>query len=279
MLGTGHIGIILLVISVTLFSIIPTSYAASSASVSIPSGSSVPGCEETNECWIPAEVTVDVGGEVTWTVDDSAAHTVTSGSPSDSDSVGVMFDSGLLLVGATFSYTFDDAGEYDYHCIVHPWMQGIVNVEASSNQYSMGVVAWDQASYDIGDTGMVTLDDPDLNTDASVIQFYNVVVSSDSYPVGIEIIMIETGNNSGIFVGFIDFGTSTTGSTLKVSSGDQVYAEYHDTTLPSGGDIIIGDAASITVQEPQPSPELEFEYPQAHARSERDDVLGGGGGE
>ena len=49
------------------------------ASVSIPAGSSVPGCEETNECWIPNEVTVDVGGEVTWSNDDTAAHTVTSG--------------------------------------------------------------------------------------------------------------------------------------------------------------------------------------------------------
>jgi len=81
-LGTGHVGIILILISLTLFSIIPSSFADSSASVSVPSGSSVPGCEQTNECWIPNEVTVDVGGTVTWSNDDTAAHTVTSGARS-----------------------------------------------------------------------------------------------------------------------------------------------------------------------------------------------------
>ena len=172
----------------------------------------------------------------------SLAHTVTSMTSGAPDGI---FDSGLFLAGSTFSHKFQSSGTFDYICIVHPWMIGSVNVQASSNQYAMGVVAWDQASYDIGNSGMVTLQDPDLNTDSSVIQLYNVIVSSDSYPVGVEIIMIETGSNSGIFVGFIDFGTSTTGSTLKVSSGDQVYAEYHDTTLPSGGDIIIGDAALL----------------------------------
>ena len=45
----------------------PTAYADHpTASVSNPPGSSVPGCEETNECFIPYNVSIDVGGEVTW---------------------------------------------------------------------------------------------------------------------------------------------------------------------------------------------------------------------
>ena len=52
----------------------------SMASVSIPAGTSIPGCEATNECFIPSDVTVDKGGEVIWTNDDTAVHTVTSGS-------------------------------------------------------------------------------------------------------------------------------------------------------------------------------------------------------
>jgi len=107
----------------------PTAFAEMTASVSVPVGSGVPGCEETNECWIPNEVTVDVGGEVTWTVDDAAAHTVTSGTPSDADSVGAMFDSSLILQGTTFSWTFEEVGTVDYFCIVHPWMQGVVIVQ------------------------------------------------------------------------------------------------------------------------------------------------------
>ena len=99
------------------------------AHVSVPAGSSVPGCEETNECWFPATVTIDVGGEVTWSNDDTAAHTVTSGSAAEGPDG--LFDSSLFMAGTTFAVTFDDyePGEYDYFCMVHPWMQGIVAVQ------------------------------------------------------------------------------------------------------------------------------------------------------
>ncbi len=94
--------------------------------VSIQAGASVPGCEETNECYLPGEITVTIGQTVTWSNDDSAAHTVTSGSV-DAGLTGV-FDSGLFMSGTTFEFTFDKAGTYDYFCMVHPWMTGIVNV-------------------------------------------------------------------------------------------------------------------------------------------------------
>ena len=97
------------------------------ASVSTPEGTSVPGCETTNECYIPYEVTVDVGGEVTWTNDDTAAHTVTGGSAADGPS-GV-FDSSLFMAGTTFTHKFEAAGEFPYFCMVHPWMEGIVIVQ------------------------------------------------------------------------------------------------------------------------------------------------------
>ena len=97
------------------------------ASVSTPQGTSVPGCETTNECFIPYEVTVDVGGVVTWSNDDSAAHTVTSGSAADGPS-GV-FDSSLFMAGTTFSHEFEAVGDYAYFCMVHPWMEGIVTVQ------------------------------------------------------------------------------------------------------------------------------------------------------
>ncbi len=94
--------------------------------ISAPAGSSVPGCEETNECFIPAEVSVSVGETVTWSNDDTAAHTVTSGIPSEGPD-GI-FDSSLFMAGTTFEHTFDDSGEYDYFCMVHPWMTGKVQV-------------------------------------------------------------------------------------------------------------------------------------------------------
>ncbi|MDF2425256.1 MAG: plastocyanin/azurin family copper-binding protein [Nitrosopumilus sp.] len=93
--------------------------------ISLPEGSGVPGCDDTNECYIPYHVTVSAGEEITWSNDDSAAHSVTSGLPGAPDGI---FDSSLFMAGGTFSVTLDDAGEYPYYCVVHPWMKGMVTV-------------------------------------------------------------------------------------------------------------------------------------------------------
>ena len=94
--------------------------------VEIPKGTSSPGCETSNACFSPASLTINVGDTVEWTNTDTAAHTVTSGSPSDGPS-GV-FDSSLIMGGASFENTFDEAGSYDYFCMVHPWMVGNIQV-------------------------------------------------------------------------------------------------------------------------------------------------------
>ncbi|HXG74837.1 MAG TPA: plastocyanin/azurin family copper-binding protein [Candidatus Nitrosotenuis sp.] len=94
--------------------------------ISIPQGASVPGCETTNECFVPSIVSVPVGTTVTWTNDDTAAHTVTSGANVTPDGI---FDSGLFMAGKSFSHTFDTPGQYPYYCLVHPWMSGTVTVE------------------------------------------------------------------------------------------------------------------------------------------------------
>ena len=94
--------------------------------ISLPEGSGVPGCDEINECYIPYHVLVSVGEEITWSNDDSAAHTVTSGTPADGSDGN--FDSGLFMAGVTFSVTLDEAGEYPYFCMVHPWMIGNITV-------------------------------------------------------------------------------------------------------------------------------------------------------
>ncbi|RDJ32639.1 MAG: hypothetical protein DWQ18_06670 [Crenarchaeota archaeon] len=105
----------------------PKAMGPKTVNVSMPQGSGIPGCEETNECYIPASVSINVGDTVHWTNDDAAAHTVTSGSPSAGGPDG-KFDSSLMSPGATFDVTFDEKGSVDYFCIVHPWMVGNVNV-------------------------------------------------------------------------------------------------------------------------------------------------------
>ena len=94
--------------------------------ISLPDGSGVPGCDETNECYIPYHISVSAGEEITWSNDDSAAHTVTSGTPADG--ADGLFDSSLFMASGTFSVTLDEAGDYPYFCMVHPWMTGIITV-------------------------------------------------------------------------------------------------------------------------------------------------------
>lgn len=66
-------------------------------------------------------LTISVGTTVTWTnADPGMAHTVTS--------VDGSFDSGFLKEGDTWSYTFDQPGEFEYFCLPHPWMRAKVIV-------------------------------------------------------------------------------------------------------------------------------------------------------
>ena len=57
---------------------------------------------------------------------DVAAHTSTSGSSTDGPS-GV-WDSSLVMPGASFTTPALSEGTYPYFCMVHPWMEGLVIV-------------------------------------------------------------------------------------------------------------------------------------------------------
>jgi len=105
---------------------VPQATGPMSVDVSIPTGTAVPGCEETNDCYLPDNVSINAGDTVIWANTDTAAHTVTSGTPTDGPDG--TFDSSLFMAGATFEVTFDDSGSYNYFCMVHPWMQGNVQV-------------------------------------------------------------------------------------------------------------------------------------------------------
>ncbi len=103
--------------------------------VDMPVGSGILGCEKNNMCYVPTHLTVSAGTTVTWINSDGLIpHTVTAGWP-DSDAIGLDypggngFDSDFMSGGATFEHTFDVPGEYDYYCLLHPWMTGSINVE------------------------------------------------------------------------------------------------------------------------------------------------------
>ena len=96
--------------------------------VRIPEGAT----ELTEDAYTPNPVEVNVGGTVTWINDDLAPHTATSGS-SDSGSTGMFggTDDSPEIIGPegdTQSFTFNEAGEFEYYCTLHPNMVGTVMV-------------------------------------------------------------------------------------------------------------------------------------------------------
>jgi plastocyanin len=92
-----------------------------STSVSIVPGSST----LTTDAFAPNPSQVSVGTTVTWTNDDAQPHTVNSG---ENATPSGLFDSPIMAPQATFEYTFTEAGEFPYFCILHPNMVGTVSV-------------------------------------------------------------------------------------------------------------------------------------------------------
>jgi len=117
----------------SLIVVAPSAFADhSKVDINMAVGSSVPGCETNNMCYMPYNAALDPGGEATWHNIDDMAHTVSSGTAAEGPD-GI-FDSSLVAPEGMFSYKFEEAGTYDYFCMVHPWMTGIVTVSAEHDE-------------------------------------------------------------------------------------------------------------------------------------------------
>ena len=87
------------------------------------------GCQKTQEqqkiiikdfSFNPPELTVSAGTNITWVNNDQVTHDIT-------------IDNGLfdhdLNPSESFSFEFNEPGEYTYHCDIHPSMKGKVIVK------------------------------------------------------------------------------------------------------------------------------------------------------
>ena len=101
-------------------------------SISILEGSA----EQGNPDYEPDIAKVPQGHIIEWTNNDSVPHTVTS-----SLDFGETFDSGLMDAGVTFTLDSSNLalGEYEYLCIVHPWMISTLVIEEPKEQIKVEV--------------------------------------------------------------------------------------------------------------------------------------------
>ena len=93
------------------------------AKVSIPQGSAT---QTVEEYYLPSTVSINTSDTITWQNDDDGFHTATSVE-------GGIFDSGLFGPGESFSFQFNNPGNFDYFCVVHPWMTGSISVTGPEN--------------------------------------------------------------------------------------------------------------------------------------------------
>ncbi|HLH26747.1 MAG TPA: cupredoxin domain-containing protein [Chloroflexota bacterium] len=75
-----------------------------------------------DDYFLPAEISVPAGTEVTWLNTGSERHTTTASG---------LWDSGTIEPGARWSAVYRVPGSYDYACTIHPEMHGRLTVTAS----------------------------------------------------------------------------------------------------------------------------------------------------
>jgi len=72
-----------------------------------------------NFVFMPSTSTIKAGDSVTWTNQDTVAHSINAED----------FNSSELATGQTYTYTFKKKGTYEYICGLHPNMKGKIIVE------------------------------------------------------------------------------------------------------------------------------------------------------
>ncbi len=105
----------LLFIATAAFSIATLVGVPAASAQSNPSTVSI-----SNFAFSTPEISVPAGSTVTWTNADGVQHTTSS--------VDGLWDSGALNGADTFSFTFNQTGDFAYVCAIHPGMHGVIHV-------------------------------------------------------------------------------------------------------------------------------------------------------
>jgi plastocyanin len=103
------------------------STAASGPSLTIPQGASVQG----NPSYQPATLTVKKGDTIQVQNKDTTPHTVTSGKTLEDPNKGKDFDTSIISPSASAQISTANlkAGEFPFHCDIHPYMTGTLKVQ------------------------------------------------------------------------------------------------------------------------------------------------------
>ena len=146
----------------------------------------VPGAAQKENIYhyYPPKIAVPIDTTVAWFNNDfGQPHTVTSGEPGAADR-GSVFHSGIMPATANsfFQFTFNQPGEFLYHCIIHPWR--VASVSASDAFFTgdgFKINIGSGGAWDITTHPRVLLDiEPQtIPLDRSTPITYNVTINED----------------------------------------------------------------------------------------------------
>ena len=214
------LGIIILSISLAITGFGSNSAFAEDIKIENGRGSSEPGCELSNLCFVPAIATANVGDKIIFLNGDDAPHTSTSGTAASGPN-GI-WDSGLQQPGVDFVFIATDPGTYEYFCMVHPWMAGQLEILAQGEDSSTvnveeGTTVDDTVSMIYGDmTPEISKKEPGV-----VSEVFANIVTSDGEKGSPLIIEVEFIESDGFVINHVNYDivASQNGNLILADDG------------------------------------------------------------
>ncbi|HWQ93435.1 MAG TPA: CHRD domain-containing protein [Clostridia bacterium] len=159
----------------------------------------------------PQHVSINAGETVRWTERDGADHTTTSDTG--------LWDSGSLGLNATFSYTFNEAGVFLYHCTPHAGMTGSVTVTGANTPPTVTISSpTNNASFSV--PAIVTIEVAAQDSDGTVTNVLflagTTVLGNDTAAPFSVAASLAPGSNALSAVATDNLGASATSAVVTV---------------------------------------------------------------
>ena len=178
--------------------------------VSIPLNAGDPNCAlSPDACYDPDTITVVQGEIVEWTNNDVAPEGHTSTSDDG------FWHSGQMANGETFQLDTSslDPGSYPYHCQIHPWQTGTLNVDAPTTYYTVEIPEDSSLPGYADPSSDCTAQGPNAcyNPDSLTVKLGDVITWNNNDPAIIHTVTSDDGTSwdsgdmfpAGITQGFI----------------------------------------------------------------------------
>jgi len=216
----SSLGIIILSISLAITGFGSNSAFAEDIKIENGRGSSEPGCELSNLCFVPAIATANVGDKIIFLNGDDAPHTSTSGTAARGPN-GI-WDSGLQQPGVDFVFIATNPGTFDYFCMVHPWMSGQLEIlsqdeDSLTANVEEGTTVDDTVSMIYGDmTPEISKKEPGV-----VSEVFANIVTSDGEKDSPLIIEVEFIESDGFVINHVNYDivASQNGNIILADNG------------------------------------------------------------